>query len=129
MSSQSSYRNLFFNSLATMIDLQLAFVSGRFLAPEPAKSKSPVQAQAAISFEPRVKQAVEPARAPGVTVEDQKKLRSSHQAGVLNTSGPRLSPLPVIGQFDTDNADEPCTATAEPGLGRSRPVSDNRLIG
>ena len=81
MLSQSLYRNLFFNGLATMIDMQRAFVSGSMmLAPVSSTTKRLVQAQAAISRDASVKQAVETARDINLTVADQEKAQDRRRA-------------------------------------------------
>jgi hypothetical protein len=94
MLSQSSYRNLFFNSLATMIDLQRAFVCGSMLAPVSSKSKTLIQAQTEISPEASVKQEVESARAASTTGEDQNRAQvqpTRRRAGRVGAAAVRVS--------------------------------------
>ena len=92
--------DLFFNSFATMIEMQRAFVSGGMMtAPVFSKSKAPSQPQGEIARETIMKQEVETARDTGVRVEDQKKAQVHPEvwrAGRRAAAGEKSRGLAVI---------------------------------
>ena len=74
--------DLFFNSFATMIEMQRAFVSGGMMAaPVSSKSKAPIQPQGEVARETSMKQEVETARDTGVRVKDQKREGQGSEKG------------------------------------------------
>ena len=92
--------DLFFNSFATMIEMQRAFVSGGMMtAPVSSKSKAPIQPRGEIARETIMKQEVETARDAGVRVEDQKKAQVHPEvwrAGRRASAGEKSRGLAVI---------------------------------
>jgi hypothetical protein len=93
--------DLFFNSFATMIEMQRAFVSGGMMAaPVSSKSKAPIQPQGEIARETSMKQEVETARDTGVRVKDQKKAqvrpKVRRAGGIRAAAGEKSRGLAVI---------------------------------
>jgi hypothetical protein len=106
MISQSLYRtglpmvDLFFKRFATMIEMQLAFVSGGMItAPVSSKLKTPIQPRGEIARD--ASKEVETARDTGVKAEDHKKAQvrpEVQRAGriIRATAGKRSRGLVVI---------------------------------
>ena len=79
--------DLFFNSFATMIEMQRAFVSGgMMIAGVSSTSTAPIQPPGEIARETSMKQEVETARDTGGRVKDQKKVQVVRRSGRMRAA-------------------------------------------